>query len=197
MGILKPEEYDKSYFDGAKAVSRHNAGYGSYARWYRKQGKDSLGEFWKDLANKAKNDYKLQGKKVLDIGCAKGFVVEDLREMGVNAYGLDVSSYAIGEASNQVKPYLYLGDVRTYLANFKNNEFDVVFTMKFLGCLAEEDFPNLISEMNRISRQQFHLIDEKPNPDFYTAKSLEWWLSLDWDKGSILVSEESKKALIK
>src|SRR3972149_7064299 len=98
MSVLQPSEYDISYFDGNKTSLKHNAGYSSYERWYRNSNdfvptEQSTGEYFKDLALKLKNDYILQGKKVLELGCAKGFIVEDLRSMGIDAYGIDISSY--------------------------------------------------------------------------------------------------------
>ncbi len=36
-------------------------------------------------------------KKVLDVGCAKGFLVEAVRPRGVEAFGNDISEYAMGE----------------------------------------------------------------------------------------------------
>lgn len=193
MALLQPSEYDKSYFDGIKGTYRHNAGYGVYERWYRKDGPNSLGEFWKDMAEKYRVKFDLTGKKILEIGCAKGFVVEDLRELGVDAYGIDVSSYVIGEASKIVAPYLSSGDARTVLSQYSDDEFDTVFSLRFLECIAEVDLPDLISEMNRISRFQFHDIDEHANPNYYLNHPLSWWKEQGFAKNTILVAHESKK----
>lgn len=43
---------------------------------------------------------------VLDVGCAKGFLVAELRRRGVEAYGVDVSRYALSCAALAVSPYL-------------------------------------------------------------------------------------------
>jgi len=47
-----------------------------------------------------------RGDKVLDIGCAKGFLVKALRWMGREAYGFDISDYALKEADPEIKHYL-------------------------------------------------------------------------------------------
>lgn len=44
-------------------------------------------------------------RTVLDVGCAKGFLVEALRDRGVDAYGLDVSEYAIGQARDDIRGF--------------------------------------------------------------------------------------------
>ena len=86
MTILLPEEYDISYFDGKKQMYRHNAGYSSYERWYRNEGNNSQGEFFRDTAKVLFDRYQLVGKKVLEIGCAKGFIVKDLRIYELQKY---------------------------------------------------------------------------------------------------------------
>ena len=42
---------------------------------------------------------KLNPKTALDAGCAYGLLVESLRDRGVEAFGIDVSSYAIARAA--------------------------------------------------------------------------------------------------
>lgn len=42
---------------------------------------------------------------ILDAGCAMGFLVEALRERGAEAFGVDVSEYAIANVAAAVKPF--------------------------------------------------------------------------------------------
>ena len=48
---------------------------------------------------------------VLDTGCAMGFLVEALRQRGVEAYGVDISEYAIQRVDPSIKPYCWVGSV--------------------------------------------------------------------------------------
>src|SRR5512140_377293 len=48
---------------------------------------------------------------VLDAGCAMGFLVEGLRARGVDAMGLDISEYAIGQAHEDIRPFCQVGSV--------------------------------------------------------------------------------------
>ena len=41
-------------------------------------------------------------KKVLDAGCACGYLVAALRDKGVEAYGIDISDYAIEKAREEM-----------------------------------------------------------------------------------------------
>ena len=74
-------EYGQEYFDGPREY-----GYGGY----RYDGR------WKPVAKDIIEHFKLnKGDRVLDIGCAKGFLVKDLLDLGIDAYGVDVSEYAL------------------------------------------------------------------------------------------------------
>jgi SAM-dependent methyltransferase len=47
----------------------------------------------------------------LDAGCALGFLVEALRDRGVEAYGLDISEYAIQKVRDDIRPYCAVGSL--------------------------------------------------------------------------------------
>ena len=47
---------------------------------------------------------------ILDFGCARGYVVRAFRELGYNAFGVDVSKWAIDNADQSVKGYCSLND---------------------------------------------------------------------------------------
>lgn len=49
---------------------------------------------------------------VLDFGCAKGYIVKALRQLGIKAWGVDVSEYAITNSDPDVRPYLYLEEYK-------------------------------------------------------------------------------------
>jgi SAM-dependent methyltransferase len=48
---------------------------------------------------------QLKPASVLDAGCAMGFLVEALRQRGVEAWGVDVSEYAISQVHESVRDY--------------------------------------------------------------------------------------------
>lgn len=58
----------------------------------------------------------LQPKRVLDAGCAYGFLVEALRARGVEAFGVDLSPYAIEQVHPSIKPYCRVGSIAEPLA---------------------------------------------------------------------------------
>jgi SAM-dependent methyltransferase len=54
---------------------------------------------------------ELRPKRVLDAGCAKGFLVEQLRNRGVEAYGVDISEYAISQVHESVQDYCHVASL--------------------------------------------------------------------------------------
>lgn len=50
-------------------------------------------------------------RRVLDAGCAFGFLVEALRDRGVEAFGIDLSPYAIEHVQESIRPYCRVGSV--------------------------------------------------------------------------------------
>ncbi len=58
----------------------------------------------------------IQPATVLDVGCAMGFLVEGLRDLGVEAFGIDVSEYALQQVRADVRPYCQLASITAPLA---------------------------------------------------------------------------------
>lgn len=54
---------------------------------------------------------EINPSSVLDAGCAMGFLVEALRQRGVEAYGMDISEYAIARVAEEIKPFCWVGDL--------------------------------------------------------------------------------------
>ena len=87
--------YGKEYFDGDREY-----GYGGYTYDGR----------WISVAKDIKKHYGLNdGDKVLDVGCAKGFLVKDFFDLGIQSSGIDISKYAIDNSLLEIKDRLVIG----------------------------------------------------------------------------------------
>lgn len=69
---------------------------------------------------------RLAPRTVLDVGCAMGFLVEALRNRGVEAWGIDVSDYAIGRVHESVAPYCAVARADELLPPTFPPSFDLV-----------------------------------------------------------------------
>ena len=147
-------KFDKKYFDDiwSTGVHAHN--------------------YCPDLARFLIQKY---GKvRFLDIGTGCGELVRVLRELGCQAYGLDISEYAVANSHGNV----VLGSVTDI--PFKDNSFDVVHSSGLWEYLTEEEIPIAVKECYRVGKHQEHNIDHDqtfrhPEYKFVTWKSLEWW----------------------
>lgn len=80
---------------------------------------------------------------VLDAGCAFGMLVEQLRDLGVDAYGVDISEFALSQAREDIKPYLRQGS----LAEPFDRRYDLVISIEVLEHLTAADIPQAIKNI--------------------------------------------------
>ena len=80
---------------------------------------------------------------VLDFGCARGYMVKALRLLGFDAYGQDVSEWAIGNCDADVKQHLKLKDKLTH-------EFDWIIAKDVLEHVQDADA--MVTEMRAHAR---------------------------------------------
>jgi SAM-dependent methyltransferase len=65
-------------------------------------------------------------RRVLDAGCALGFLVETLRDRGVEAYGIDLSTYAIEQVHPPVQPFCRVGSITEDLGG----DYDLIVSIE-------------------------------------------------------------------
>lgn len=70
----------------------------------------------------------LRPTSVLDAGCAKGFLVEALRERGVEAWGIDISENAISEVHESVREHCQVGTLTAPLPR----RYDLIVSVETL-----------------------------------------------------------------
>ena len=132
--VAVARQFGAEYFDGDRKY-----GYGGYKYDGR----------WQPVAFDVTEHYG-RGLKILDVGCAKGFLVGDLNPYG-DVYGVDVSRYAVVEQPHSdVVGRLHLG-----LADdlpFPDKSFDLVLSLDTLHNLSRERCKRALQEIMRVSR---------------------------------------------
>jgi ubiquinone/menaquinone biosynthesis C-methylase UbiE len=93
---------------------------------------------------------------VLDIGCAKGFLLHDLRQVvpGIEVYGLDVSAYGVQHSLDDVRPRLVQGTAERL--PYPDAAFDVVLCINTLHNLPVELCQRAVREIVRVTRPRGH-----------------------------------------
>ena len=129
-------QYGKMYFDGPRSY-----GYGGY-------GYDGR---WIPVAKDIIKYFRLKkGSKILDIGCAKGFLVKDLLNLGIDSYGIDISRYALDNSDKELAGRLHLGSADDL--PFTDNSFDAVFSINTIHNLNKKGCIKAIKEIERVSK---------------------------------------------
>jgi ubiquinone/menaquinone biosynthesis C-methylase UbiE len=130
--------YGKDYFDGDRSF-----GYGGY----RYDGR------WKAIAEDIIAHFKLKpGDRILDVGCAKGFLVKDLMIVmpGLEAFGLDISEYALKHCEPEVVGRLHRGSAVDL--SFPDHSFDAVISINTIHNLPRADCITALCEIERVSK---------------------------------------------
>lgn len=131
--------FAREYFDGDRGQ-----GYGGY----RYDGR------WVPVAERFRDHYGLTaGQWVLDVGCAKGFLLHDLLRVvpGLRVAGLDVSSYAIAHAMDDVRPNLVLGSADRL--PFADKSVDLVVSINTVHNLERAACGRALAEIERVARR--------------------------------------------
>jgi ubiquinone/menaquinone biosynthesis C-methylase UbiE len=92
------------------------------------------------------------GDRVLDVGCAKGFLVKDLMLVnpGLEVFGLDISDYALKHCEPEVVGRLHKGSADDL--PFPDNSFDAVISLNTLHNFFREGAITALREVQRVSK---------------------------------------------
>ena len=95
----------------------------------------------------------LNPKRVFDAGCAMGLLVEAFWDRGVEARGVDISSYAISKVRPDMKPHCRLGS----LVDPIDGRYDLVTCIEVLEHMQPEEaqvaIRNLTAASDAVRRQ--------------------------------------------
>jgi ubiquinone/menaquinone biosynthesis C-methylase UbiE len=157
-------EFGEEFFDGDRKF-----GYGGF-RYDQKYWSPVIPDFEAHFGS-------LSGKSVLDVGCAKGFMLHDLQRLvpGVEVAGIDISNYAIQNSLPEVKQFLQVADAKDL--PFKDKSFDVVISINTIHNLDLENCKQALREISRVSKgRSFVTVDAYSN-DEEQARMLAWNLT--------------------
>lgn len=113
------DEYDAHYY-----ATQCGQPYERNEHWLR---------FFAGIADRIVAD--IAPRSVLDAGCAMGFLVESLRDRGVEAWGVDISEYALSQVREDMKPYVR----RASLTEPLTEHYDLIVSIEVLEHLPHAD----------------------------------------------------------
>ena len=146
-------EFGREFFDGDR-----NHGYGGF---------NYMPRFWQPVIPTFKEYWNLTpDSSLLDVGCAKGFMLHDLTTLipGITVKGVDISEYAIDNVMENMRPH-------TQIANamhlpFADDAFDVVISINTVHNLDLNECGKALQEIERVSRgKSFITVDAYRNEE--------------------------------
>lgn len=127
--------------------------------------------FFDSIAERIIKD--IQPKTVLDAGCAFGMLVERLRARGVEAWGIDISDYAIGKVSPEMREYCRLGSILDPLPD----QYDLIVSIEVVEHMPESDSKRAIENLCGFSNDI--LISTTPynykEPTHFNVQPPDYW----------------------
>ncbi|RED38119.1 methyltransferase family protein [Rhodopseudomonas thermotolerans] len=157
-------KFGKEFFDGDR---RH--GYGGF---------NYMPRFWQPVIPTFQQHFGLDASSsVLDVGCAKGFMLHDMAELipGITVKGVDVSDYAIAHAIDDMKPHLSVASA-TKLP-FPDKSFDVVISINTVHNLVRDDCATALREIERVARKGAFITVDAYRDDEEKRRMMAWNLT--------------------
>lgn len=122
--------------------------------------------------------------KVLDVGCAYGFLLKAFEEKSFETYGLDISSFALKETKKQCQAKLFKVDISSERIPVKSNFFDIVTSIFSLEHV--ENYSFMFKECFRVLKRGGLLyiliptrkrwLDDAYHVNYFTRESLVYAL---------------------
>ena len=146
-------QFGEEFFDGDRQY-----GYGGFQYFPR---------FWQPVIPTFQNHFDLtSSSSLLDVGCAKGFMLHDLEELipGIEVYGVDISDYAIKNSMNSIKSKVKVANATNL--PFGDNSFDIVISINTIHNLDRDQCAIALQEIERVSKKgSFITVDAYRNEE--------------------------------
>lgn len=170
-GATKSEEdralarkFGKDFFDG----DRKN-GYGGF---------NYMPKFWQPVIPTFQEYWNLNSNSsLLDVGCAKGFMLYDLSLLipGIQIAGVDISEYAIENAMDQIKPFVSVADAINL--PYPDNSFDVVISINTVHNLERDECAKALQEIERVSKGKSYITVDAYRNEEEKKRMFDWNLT--------------------
>lgn len=168
-------QFGQDFFDGDRLY-----GYGGYNYHPR---------FWQQTVKRFRDYYNLaDDAAILDVGCAKGFMLHDFKELMPKATlaGIEISEYAVSKAMESVAPVIRVGNAKDL--PYGDHSFDLVISINTVHNLPMEACKRALREIERVSRAHSFLIvdawhndEEKGRMQSWNLTGLTYMHADDWE----------------
>lgn len=158
--VMVAKKYGKDYWDGDRRY-----GYGGYKYDGR----------WKVVAEQLIQIYQLpRNAKILDVGCGKGFLLYELKQLLPDAEvtGFDISEYGIANAKEEIRDRLFVYKAQDAYP-FGDKQFDLVISLGCCHNLRFFELKSALSEIERVGKNKYFMVESYRNEQ--ELFNLECW----------------------
>lgn len=160
---IPQEAYDQRYFHGG------TGGYGGYAH-------DGYRDFPSNW-NIYKAVMKLEPKGILEIGCAKGYLLKRFQDAKIPVLGLEVSHHCY---MTRAMDGIIEWDITNTPWPVKDKAMDLALSVSLLEHIPEPKVDAVIGEIKRTCARSFHVVNFGDKDDGFDKthvlfRSPEWW----------------------
>ena len=146
-------KFGKEFFDGDRS---HGYGGFSYNPRFWEPVVPTFQRYWDILPNTS----------LLDIGCAKGFMMYDFHRLipGIKVEGIDISDYAIENGMEEMKPFMKVASADDL--PYEDNSFDYAISITTLHNFDDDNLIKALKEIERVSKKgSFITVDAYRNDE--------------------------------
>lgn len=157
-------KFGEEFFDGDRTH-----GYGGFNYQPR---------FWQPVIPTFKAHWELTSdSSVLDVGCAKGFMMHDFAELipGITVKGIDVSEYAVKNSIEDMRPHVDVADAKSL--PYEDKSFDYVISVTTIHNLERAELVQSLREIERVARLGSFITVDAYRNDEEKERMLAWNLT--------------------
>ena len=157
-------KFGQDFFDGDR-----DCGYGGFNYHAR---------FWQDVIPDFINHWDLQsGDSILDIGCAKGFMIHDflIALPTLRMEGIDISEYAVNNGHPPVQNLLKVASCEKL--PYGDNSFDYAISVNSIHNLEREGVIKSLQEIKRVASKGSFITVDAYRDDEEKARMYAWNLT--------------------
>ena len=157
-------KFGEEFFDGDRSH-----GYGGFNYQPR---------FWQPVIPTFRAHWGLTSdSSVLDVGCAKGFMMHDFAELipGITVKGIDVSEYAVKNSIEDMRPHVEVADAKSL--PYEDKSFDYVISVTTIHNLERAELIQSLREIERVARLGSFITVDAYRNDKEKERMLAWNLT--------------------
>jgi ubiquinone/menaquinone biosynthesis C-methylase UbiE len=134
--------------------------------WF-KRNKEAINNHPRNRITDYVNQVGLKPKKILDIGCSNGYLLNALTKItGAEGHGIEPGKNAIKDGETEFPNLKFKEGFSHDLSEYQDNSFDLVVTSFILHWVDRSKLLQTVAEIDRVLSEKGHLIIQDFDPTY-------------------------------